>query len=150
MWDFAPKNEMAVSDLFVQIAAMGENIEGITILGGEPLDQYEETLLLLRLCNKAGLSTMLYTGHELREIGQKGLSDVQKELDILITGRYEENKRTLQHQWIGSTNQEIHFLSSRYSNDNIRDGNYMEVTLDEDGSLTVLGFPPDNKGLGAH
>ena len=142
MWDFSPKNEIVVSELFRQIAALGEGIEGVTILGGEPLDQYDETLMLLRLCANAGLSTMLFTGYELDEMERNGTSGVKRALDILITGRYEEDKRTLQRQWVGSANQEIHFLSDRFSSLDIKDGNYMEITLNNDGSLTVFGFPP--------
>ena len=141
MWDFTPKYDISVSELINQITGLGEKIEGVTILGGEPLDQYEETLILLQLCAAAGLSAMLFTGYELQEITQKGMSDIQKYLDILITGRYDEAKRTLRHQWIGSTNQEIHFLSDRYADYNIKNGNYMEVSIEEDGSLTILGFP---------
>jgi anaerobic ribonucleoside-triphosphate reductase activating protein len=141
MWDFSPKNEIAVSALFDQITALGNKIEGITLLGGEPLDQYEETLLLLRLCKNAGLSAMLFTGYELQEMAEKGILDIQKNIDILITGRYEDDKRTLQHQWIGSTNQEIHFISNRYADYNIKNGNYQEISIEEDGSLTILGFP---------
>ena len=141
MWDFTSKYDISVSELFDQITGLGEKIEGITLLGGEPLDQYTETFALLQLCAKAGLSTMLFTGYELREITQKGMSDIQENLDILITGRYEKAKRTLQHQWIGSTNQGIHFLSDRYANYSIKNGNYMEVSIEEDGALTILGFP---------
>jgi anaerobic ribonucleoside-triphosphate reductase activating protein len=141
MWDFSPKKELSVSELFGQITVLGNKIEGITLLGGEPLDQYEETFMLLRLCKNAGLSAMLFTGYELQEMAEKGISDIQKILDILITGRYEEDKRTLQHQWIGSTNQKIHFLSERYADYNIKNGNYLEISIEEDGSLTILGFP---------
>ena len=141
MWDFTSGRKLPVPGIFNRITAMEKDIEGITLLGGEPLDQYEETLTLLQLCKKAGLSTMLFTGYELREMQQNGTSDIQRELDILITGRYEEDKRTLRHQWIGSTNQDIHFLSSRYSNYDIKNGNYQEITIEEDGSMTVLGFP---------
>ena len=141
MWDFAPVNDITVFELFGQITGLGEKVEGVTLLGGEPLDQYDETLTLLQLCAKIGLSSMLFTGYELWEISQKGMSDIQKYLDILITGRYEETKRTLRHQWIGSTNQEIHFLSDRYADYIVRNGNYMEVSIEEDGSLTILGFP---------
>jgi anaerobic ribonucleoside-triphosphate reductase activating protein len=120
---------------------MGKKIDGITLLGGEPLDKFKETLLLLQQCSQAGISTMLFTGYEIEEIHQKDMSEIIKNLDILITGRYDEAKRTLQHQWIGSTNQEIHFLSDRYSSYAIKNGNYLEISLNEDGSLTVLGFP---------
>jgi len=144
MWDFAPESEITVSELFSQIIDMGEKIEGITLLGGEPLDQYEETLTLLQLCTKADLSTLLFTGYELQEITQKGMLDIQKNLDILITGRYDENKRTLQHQWIGSTNQEIHFLSDRYKHYEIQNANYTEISINADGSISILGFPYDD------
>jgi anaerobic ribonucleoside-triphosphate reductase activating protein len=144
MWDFTFKNNITVSDLFNQIAKAGKNIEGITLLGGEPLDQFKETLSLLQTCYKAGLSTVLFTGYEMEEIHQKDMSEITKNLDILITGRYEKNKRTLQHQWIGSTNQKIHFLTDRYSCYNVKNGNYMEISIDQDGSLTVLGFPPED------
>ncbi|GHU51530.1 hypothetical protein FACS1894200_11800 [Spirochaetia bacterium] len=64
--------------------------------------------------------------------------------DILITGRYDKDKRTLEHQWIGSTNQEIHFVSSRYRDYQMQDANYMEINIDGTGSITVLGFPDDS------
>jgi len=144
MWDFTPEHEIAVSELFDQITGMGEKIEGITLLGGEPLDQYKETLTLLQLCTKAGLSKVLFTGYELLEITQKGMSEIQKNLDILITGRYDESKRTLQHQWIGSTNQKIYFLSDRYKHYEIKDANYIEISIDADGSISILGFPYDD------
>lgn len=142
MWDFSAGHEITVSNLFGQITTQGEAIEGITLLGGEPLDQYKETLTLLHLCAEAGLGTMLFTGYELQEMDQNGMAAVRQNLDILVTGRYKEDYRTLQHQWIGSTNQEIHFLTSRYSSKDIKNGNYIEITVDEDGSLTILGFPP--------
>jgi anaerobic ribonucleoside-triphosphate reductase activating protein len=146
MWDFVPKMEITVPQLFYQISQYQDKIEGITLLGGEPLDQYEETLMLLRLCAQAGLSTMLFTGYEMRELTEKALIGITKNLDILITGRYEERKRTLNHQWIGSINQEIHFLSDRYKNYKIKNANYTELSLAEDGSITVFGFPDQNIG----
>jgi anaerobic ribonucleoside-triphosphate reductase activating protein len=144
MWDFMPKMEITVPQLFYRISQYQDKIEGLTLLGGEPLDQYEETLMLLRLCAKASLSTMLFTGYEMRELTEKGMNGIIKNLDILITGRYEERKRTLNHQWIGSVNQEIHFLSDRYKDYKIVNANYTELSLVEDGSITVLGFPDQN------
>jgi anaerobic ribonucleoside-triphosphate reductase activating protein len=133
--------------LFDKIAQYKDSIEGVTILGGEPLDQYDETLLLLQLCVKAGLSTMLFTGYDIQEITEKRMEQITKKLDILITGRYEEQNRTVRHQWIGSTNQEIHFLSDRYKRHSLKNMNYTEVSIDEDGSITVLGFPDESIAL---
>ena len=145
MWDFNPNLEISVPDLFNKIYTVKEHIEGITLLGGEPLDQYEETIALLRICINSGLSTMLFTGYEMDEI-QLNMPEVRGLLDILITGRYDEQKRTLHHQWIGSTNQTIHLLSDRYSNYEITNANYLEISLSEDGSFNVLGFPKEPTG----
>jgi anaerobic ribonucleoside-triphosphate reductase activating protein len=146
MWDFTPKHEIQVSEIHEQILQYRNEIEGITLLGGEPLDQYEETLSLLTLCVKSGLSAMLFTGYEMHEIEEKGLTAITKNLDILITGPYEKSNRTLYHQWIGSTNQRIHFLTTRYAGYKIKNKNYTELTLNEDGSITILGFPDKNTG----
>jgi anaerobic ribonucleoside-triphosphate reductase activating protein len=143
MWDFAPKYETAASALFKRICARKDRIEGITLLGGEPLDQYEETLLLVRLCREAGFSAMLFTGYETEEIKERGMGAIIENLDILISGRFEEQKRTSHHQWIGSTNQKIIFLTDRYANYNIENRNYTEIIINEDGSVTVLGFPEE-------
>jgi anaerobic ribonucleoside-triphosphate reductase activating protein len=144
MWDFAPKLEMTARQLFNNISQCQDTIEGVTLLGGEPLDQYDETLALLRLCSDSGLSAMLFTGYEMFTIKEKGMGELFKYVDILITGPYEEKNRTLQHQWIGSTNQQIHFISDRYKNYKMRNTNYMELTIAEDGSITVMGFPDKN------
>jgi anaerobic ribonucleoside-triphosphate reductase activating protein len=141
MWDFSPKTIRGVAELFTQINKSLDHIEGITLLGGEPLDQYEETIELLRLCKNASLSTMLFTGYEMDEIIQKGIAEIQTLLDILIVGRYKENERTLEQQWIGSRNQKIYFLSDRYKDYEIKDANYTEISIDTDGSVTVFGFP---------
>jgi anaerobic ribonucleoside-triphosphate reductase activating protein len=141
MWDFTPKTEVSALRLFEKILQYQDTVEGITLLGGEPLDQYEETLLLIRLCAGAGLSSMLFTGYEMAEIREKDMAAITENLDILITGPYEKQKRTLYHQWIGSTNQEIHFLTDRYNNYKIKNANYTELVIAEDGSLTILGFP---------
>ena len=83
---------------------------------------------------------MLFTGYEMAEITEKQMTSILDYLDILITGRYEKAKRTMNHQWIGSTNQEIHFLTDRYADYKIENNNYTEITINEDASLTILGF----------
>ena len=143
LWDFRAAHSMSAAAVLAQAAAAGAAIEGITLLGGEPLDQYEETLALARLCQSKGLSVMLFTGYEMAEIRQNGMAAIMDYTDILITGRYDRDKRTLEHQWIGSTNQAVHFVSSRYRDYPMLNANYMEINIDGTGSITVLGFPSD-------
>jgi anaerobic ribonucleoside-triphosphate reductase activating protein len=141
MWSFEKKTTLLVQELLRKIENEKEFIEGVTILGGEPLDQYEEVAELLSACREIGLSTMLFTGYEMTEIVEKQMTSILDNLDILITGRYDKTKRTLNHQWIGSTNQEIHFLTDKHNKSNINNGNYVEITLNENGSTNILGFP---------
>jgi anaerobic ribonucleoside-triphosphate reductase activating protein len=141
MWSFKTKNEISVLELMNRISNEVSTIEGITVLGGEPLDQFDEILELLKHCKNIQLSTMLFTGYEMTEIAEKQMTSILDNLDILITGRYDKTKRTLNHQWIGSTNQEIHFLTDRYAEYKIENNNYTEITINADGSTTILGFP---------
>lgn len=141
MWTFDKKSTLSVKDLIYKIENEKEIIDGITLLGGEPLDQFIEISELLIECRKLGLSTMLFTGYEMTEISEKQMTLILENIDILITGRYDMTKRTTNHQWIGSTNQEIHFLTDRYADFEIENNNYAEITINTDGSTTILGFP---------
>lgn len=141
MWAFEDKAILSVQDLLRKIEKEKDFIDGITLLGGEPLDQFAEVSKLLIECRKLGLSTMLFTGYEMTEISEKQITLILDNLDILITGRYDKIKRTMNHQWIGSTNQEIYFLTDRYADYEIENNNYTEITINADGSTTILGFP---------
>ena len=147
MWSFESNIILSILQIFEEINAEKEFIEGVTILGGEPLDQYTETLKLLKLCKNVKLTTMLFTGYEIHEINNKNMSEILDYCDILITGRYNLAKRTINHQWIGSTNQEIHFLTENYKNYEVKNANYVEINIEENGRMTALGFPEINKFL---
>jgi anaerobic ribonucleoside-triphosphate reductase activating protein len=141
MWAFKTKNSFSAETLFEKICREKDIIEGVTLLGGEPLDQYKETLALAKKCRAEKLSVMLFTGYDMAEIQDKQMNGILDYTDILIAGRYEEEHRTLNHQWIGSTNQKIYFLSDRYKDYRITDTNYIEIAIEHTGSLTLLGFP---------
>jgi anaerobic ribonucleoside-triphosphate reductase activating protein len=147
MWSFENKTILSVKELLLKIQDEKDVIEGITLLGGEPLDQYNEVSELLLECHKTGLTTMIFTGYTMLEISEKGMSSILDNTDILITERYEEDKRTVNSQWIGSTNQQIHFLSERYKDYQIENANYIELTLEENGKCTMLGFPEEIKEI---
>ncbi len=141
MWHFEAKKTYSVADLLAEIMLYQSDIEGITLLGGEPLDQYEEVLSLVKCAREKGFSVMLFTGYEMAEMETNFHSEILKYIDILISGRYELAKRTTKHQWIGSTNQAISFLSSRYQDYVLSNHNYVEITLEDSGQVTYLGFP---------
>src|SRR5262249_26806510 len=99
------------------VAAMAEGIEGITLLGGEPLAHADGALALARLAQALGLSVMVFSGYTLEEIRERS-DDIVHELlaltDILVDGPYLREQPETQRRWIGSANQRVHFLSERY------------------------------------
>ncbi|MCK5809349.1 4Fe-4S cluster-binding domain-containing protein, partial [bacterium] len=115
----------------------------VTILGGEPFDQYSELVNLISRIKKIGLSLIVYTGYTLKNLYEKQYNNVLSEIDILIANPYDGKQRNTTLQWIGSENQEIYFLSNRYNQSEIEDGTYVEVLIDEFGKMTRLGFPDD-------
>lgn len=142
MWSFKPQKFYSVATLMQMILSHQTEIEGVTILGGEPLDQYQEILLLSEKIQLLGLSLMIFTGYELAEIEAKEQTEILNFTDILVSGRYKQDKRSLNNQWIGSTNQRISFLTKRYQNYVMVNQNYVEISIDELGKIHYLGFPP--------
>jgi len=122
------------------IDSVGDDAEGITLLGGEPLQQPRVVLRLIESAKSAGLTTMLYTGFEPHEL--KGDAAAALLLsDIAIVGRYVQEKRNTSLRWRGSSNQRILIMSDRYQGLDIEERNEFEIHLEEDGSIDVFGYP---------
>ena len=143
MWSHAPHKLYNIDELWEALCLGEGQVEGVTLLGGEPLDQAIAIRAIAKRAQSEGLSLVLFTGYELAEINDMGCADILNDVDILITGRYVESLQTLEHQWIGSTNQEIHFLSTRYDEQVLHNTNYMEFEIGEQGDISLLGFPDD-------
>ena len=58
--------EKSISQLIESITSQ-EDIEGITILGGEPFQQLDGIAELIKSVKQLGLTVMLYTGYEKAE-----------------------------------------------------------------------------------
>jgi len=118
-----------------------EGNEGITLLGGEPLQQSEAVLELIKLQKAAGRTVMLYSGYEPEE-----LDLVQQECvdnsDIVILGRYKEELRNTKLRWRGSENQVLYSPTGRYTVEDFPDGETeISVHIDGDGKLLITGYP---------
>jgi anaerobic ribonucleoside-triphosphate reductase activating protein len=97
-----------------------DRLEGITISGGEPMLQAEGLATLIRRVRsvRAEASAIAFSGFTLEELRQKapsesGIGDFLNQLDVLIDGRYREDLND-QRGLRGSSNQRVHFLTSRY------------------------------------
>ena len=83
-------------------------LDGITLTGGEPFEQAGTLAGLAGRVNEMGLNVVTYTGYTYEELLKK--EQRQKLLNetwLLIDGRFEQNKRTLDLPFRGSSNQRL-------------------------------------------
>jgi anaerobic ribonucleoside-triphosphate reductase activating protein len=129
----------------VEQAARDHGVEGITLLGGEPLAHAAGAAVLARALREKGLTVMVFSGYTLEEaqaLPDTAVADLLACVDILVDGPYIREQPDTRRRWIGSTNQRIHFLSDRYREDDPRWllPNTLEIRL-RGLELTVNGFP---------
>ena len=142
-WEFGVGTKYSVEELFSQIKE-AENIEGVTFLGGEPFEQAQELSLLASKVKSLGLSVLCFTGYTIDELRAKNDESVNSLLaciDLLIDGGFEEEKFDLSRPWVGSSNQQYHYLSDVYSPEVISQyKNKIEARIAADGRLEVNGM----------
>lgn len=146
MLPFEGGTPMALGDLLAQIeAARAHGIEGITLLGGEPLAHAAGAAALARAVRQRGLSVMVFSGYTLEEarlLPDPAVAELLALTDILVDGPYVREQPEMRRRWIGSANQRVHFLSDRYRADDPcwLLPNTLEIRL-RGPELTVNGFP---------
>lgn len=102
-----------------QLAAqmMDNDVEGISILGGEPFEQAAACARLAQEAQKLGGSVVTYSGYTWSYLQKAQLPEVHELLnatDLLIAGPYIAALATDGECWHGSSNQEFIFLTGRY------------------------------------
>jgi anaerobic ribonucleoside-triphosphate reductase activating protein len=133
---------LAVDELARRIVSIPD-IEGVSILGGEPLQQRKGVLALLRSLRPAsGLSVLLFTGFTPAEVRRMPEGEeILGLVDVLIAGRYDDAKR-LARELRGSTNKTVTFLTDRYSERDLEAVPHCEVTIEAGGMVTINGMDP--------
>jgi anaerobic ribonucleoside-triphosphate reductase activating protein len=133
--------ERDVADLVAEIAAT-PNIDGISLSGGEPLQQADAAVELLDGARALGLSTLAFSGYSIDEIRALPRGpDVLARLDVLIDGRYVASER-LASGLRGSANQRIHTLTSRYALADVEATPVAEIRIGPTGELVLTGVNP--------
>lgn len=122
-------------------------LEGLTLLGGEPMLQAQGLAELARGAQAAGLSVMVFSGYTLEELAAcrpLGYRELLDATDVLVDGPYERSRPDDSRRWIGSRNQRVHYLSSRYDASIEQlpaGGRELEIRVGLDGTLRVNGWP---------
>ena len=154
MFTKAGGKDMTVDDCLAKLPA---DVEGVSILGGEPFEQAAEVAAFARGVRALGKTVMVYSGYtigELREqaVANPAVTELLAATDLLVDGRYDRDKPEppppLGRRWLGSTNQVMHFLTPAYSAEDprMRGANTVEIHW-RDGKLIVNGWPTGAAGL---
>lgn len=135
--------EIDVAELAAQLAdARDAGIEGLSLSGGEPLQQAAASVALLDAARALGLSTLAFSGYALDEIRElPGGPEVLARLDVLIDGRYVAGDR-LAEGLRGSANQRIRLLTSRYTLADVEATPVAEIRIGPTGDVVLTGVNP--------
>ena len=117
-------------------------VDGVTISGGDPLEQEDELLELLMLLSSMRLrkGVILFSGFTRAEISSNFIREqCLKYIDVLIDGRYEKNLK-IDFSLRGSSNQEFYSFSDKISSDELSFDQEIEISSLE-GDIMMTGFP---------
>ncbi|MFH0821865.1 MAG: 4Fe-4S single cluster domain-containing protein [Pseudomonadota bacterium] len=135
--------EVSIGSLLDLVLIRRNVLDGITLTGGEPLEQAEGLLcLVLGIRRSTRLSIVLFSGMERGEIERMTYgSEILRNVDVLIDGSFvHELRRTSGLR--ASSNQTIHLLTGRYRLAEFDPTPPAEVLISPDGSISVSGIDP--------
>lgn len=151
---FNPETHSFESGQLVDVKEIAEQIlsfpalEGLSISGGEPLQQAEGLLELLRIIKEGSqLSILIFSGFEPEEIESFPVSaELYKLVDVIVAGRYKQEQH-LAGGLRGSANQAIILCSDRYKHEDFEKIPALELVINSDGSITITGIDPPELNL---
>lgn len=113
-WNFDGGNEIDINKLLQEIfAAIDANgiQRNFSVLGGEPLapQNVEDTYYILKQVKQKfpSIKTFVWTGYVLEELKTMYQEHILDDIDVLIDGRFELDKRDITLKLRGSSNQRI-------------------------------------------
>lgn len=135
--------EYPVEQLMDWLATLAGSIDGLSISGGEPLQQLGPLVNLLKPVKQTlGLPVLLFTGYTWLEVQKMPAAPSLIDcVDVVIAGRYLAEQRQANHL-IGSSNKTVHFITNTYTLDDLNSIPPAEVVIDPSGAVVLSGIDP--------
>jgi anaerobic ribonucleoside-triphosphate reductase activating protein len=112
------------------------SVSGVTISGGDPLEQGDILDLLIPLYNlNLPKGIILFSGYTIDEINNSSLRECLNYIDVLIDGRYIDEQR-ISSGLRGSENQNIIYFSDKIKPEELEIDQEIEI-----GDGYISGFP---------
>ena len=118
LWEFDKNVSHSVNEIsrIIKRICKNNSVDGLTITGGDPLEQKDEILQLIGEIKPIINDVLVYTGYSLQELDNLMTAEERKKLreyvSVLIDGVYidalNDDKLTLR----GSSNQNIYFFDN--------------------------------------
>ncbi len=110
-WSTRVNEEYSVTHI-VNLIEEESLVKNVTISGGDPLLQIEECYELCSRLKQLGYNIWLYTGYTLNEIeASDDLNRILSVIDVLVDGKFIEDKFNHLLEYRGSSNQNIIYLN---------------------------------------
>lgn len=114
------KRTLVTPETIANWVASLDGIEGVSFSGGEPFEQAKAVRAVISAVRerKPHLTFFSFSGFDLEDLQISKNEDVKgllKELDLLCAGPYVHKLRETKLLWRGSSNQQLHFITTAYS-----------------------------------
>lgn len=107
--DFNGGDLVDIDDVLDAIECL-EGQDGITLSGGDPFFQPASCTKIAKKAHELGMNVWAYTGfiyEDLIKNGNKDILELLTEIDVLIDGKFDPSKKSLDLEFRGSSNQRI-------------------------------------------
>lgn len=144
-WDANKGDDISVEEIKRRMIETPD-IEGITILGGEPFEQPVALSKLLFITRSIGKNSIVFSGYTFEELNNKHnyYIDLMLEYtDLLVDGRFEQNMPEKSRPLVGSNNQR--FLALSETGNQLLEGmnllkRNVEVRITKEGVVMINGM----------
>jgi anaerobic ribonucleoside-triphosphate reductase activating protein len=121
--------ELKLMDEIIEDIKGNPMLRGVTFSGGDPLEQARKFAYIAKEVKSNNLSVWCYTGYTFEHIlenknEQNGWNELLRYIDVLVDGKFDENKKNPRIKYRGSSNQRVIDVQQSLKLDDIKILNY--------------------------